>query len=105
MNPHPNNNQNRGKYTKILTKAAPTVAATAPATAATVAAPILTLTIPTVDTTTVFEPSSPTSPPPGVAVKTEIDNIVLVKTRPRAVVAKVKEEKKEEEEGEVELTK
>ena len=98
-NPNPtNNNQNRGKYTKILTKPAT-------ATAATVAAPILTLTIPTVDTTTVFEPSSPTSPPPGVAVKTEIDNIVLVKRRPRAVVAKVKEEKKEEEEGEVELTK
>jgi hypothetical protein len=41
-----------------------------------------------------------------VAVKTEIDNIVLVKRRPRAVVAKAnKEEKKEEEEGEVELAK
>jgi hypothetical protein len=108
-NPH-NNNQNRGKYTKILTKptASATTAANAPATttAATVATPILTLTVPTVDTTTVFEPSSPTSPPPSVAVKTEIDNIVLVKRRGR-VVTKVKEEKEkeEEEEGEVDVTK
>jgi hypothetical protein len=115
MNAPPNNNQNRGKYTKILTKPATTATATATATAAatatatappvastTVATPILTLTIPTVDTTTVFEPSSPTSPPPGVAVKTEIDNnIVLVKRRPRAVVTKVKEVKEEKkEEGE-----
>ena len=118
-NPNPtNNNQNRGKYTKILTKpsvvapspvvttpvatVAPTAAATVAPTAAT---PILTLTIPTVNTTTVFEPSSPTSPPPSVSVvvKTEIDNVVLVKRRPRAVT-KAKEEKKEEGE-EVELSK
>jgi len=117
-NPNPHtNNQNRGKYTKILTKptatatanatvatatAATATAATATATADTVATPILTLSVPTVDTTTVFEPSSPTSPPPSVAVKTEIDNIVLVKRRAR-VVTKVKEEK--EEEGEVDVTK
>ena len=124
LNPNPhNNNQNRGKYTKILTKptatattaTTATTAATATTTAtattatatataaATVATPVLTLTVPTVDTTTVFEPSSPTSPPPSVAVKTEIDNIILVKKHPRVVtkVKEVKEEKEKEEEGEV----
>ena len=112
LNPNPhNNNQNRGKYTKILTKPAATAATAtatattaATATAATVATPILTLTVTTVDTTTVFEPSSPTSPPPSVAVKTEIDNIVLVKRRGR-VVTKVKEEKEKEKEEEGEVTK
>ena len=115
-NPH-NNNQNRGKYTKILTKptATATTATTANATTAATATPapatpapatndVLTLTVPTIDTTTVFEPSSPTSPPPSVAVKTEIDNIVLVKRRGR-VVTKVKEEKEKEKEEEGEVTK
>jgi len=121
-----NNNQNRGKYTKILTKnAAPTV---------------LTLTIPTPSAVidmeravasvnvnrsvpTVFEPSSPTSPPPNVAVKMELEKLVLVKRRPRTpsttstefprktsafaalnasvFLQVVKEEKKEKDEGEV----
>ena len=108
-NPH-NNNQNRGKYTKILTKPTATTATAAATTAAataataTATAAVLTLTVPTVDTTSVFEPSSPTSPPPSVAVKTEIDNIVLVKRRAR-VVTKVKEEKEKEKEEEGEVTK
>ena len=117
-NPH-NNNQNRGKYTKILTKptatattapaapaanATPAPATPAPATPAPATNNVLTLTVPTIDTTTVFEPSSPTSPPPSVAVKTEIDNIVLVKRRGR-VVTKVKEEKEKEKEEEGEVTK